>query len=1190
MSFKRIEVSGFKSFADKLNINFDKGVTAIVGPNGCGKSNVADAIRWVLGEQSAKNLRGSNMQDVIFKGSETRKALSFCEVSLVFDNTDHTFNTEYDEVVLTRKLFRNGDREYALNRTPCLLKDITNLLHDSGIGRSGYSIIGQGKVEEIISSKPENRRAIFEEAAGIAKFKERKEESERKLERTRENITRMQDIMTEIERQLGPLKKQAENARAYLSLKEELKSFEINNYIYHHETANEVKLSIQNKIDGLNEAVAVKTAQITDCNDRHTKSMEGIKEIDVQVKELNDKILTLTIELEKQAGDQRVANEKINYMKEQISRITAELESEKSDFESINTQLSVKQEEKQAIQVSLNSLKVKIDEIQSIYIKIVEELRAVDSENDSSQQKIYDEIDKISDIKAKASRLEAELDAIFEHQDELNERKEIAEKKLEEISKSKNSAQSLRDEKEAERKAIWDKMSALKENKAQLIVSVRDIQFKLTDCQNKLTSLKSREKLLNEMHTEYEGFNGTVRRLLVDCSKDSNLKKNIVGVVAELIKVPTKFETAIEMALGSGVQNVVTNNEDDAKKLVSYLKTKSYGRATFLPINSLKPRFVPNQYLDVLKQEGCFGVACDIIQFDPKLAPVFKGLLGSTIIVENMDVAVAIGRKTNFSLKIVTLDGDVINPAGSITGGSKKAEINNLLSREREIETIGNKIKDCETELTNTANSLQAHQAKIDELTKQVEESITELHDCDVELSNKQTIFDAETKRALEISNELDLINEEIEKFLTKKEYIETEIKNIKLLQQNSGITAQNGGSVRTQRNEQLRAQRDSLSEQLTELKVSVATKESEISSLEAEITRLLGEQSSLNESIDENNSLLAKNTQILQTAMQLQQSGDVEKQSADEKKVEAIRQKIAELEQTKEKFHALLDVIAEEKDRISAELTKMQEKVYQEEAKLGQIDTNIETMKDKIFEDYQLTYNTALAFKVENYDNVAGQKRISELKKSINALGYVNVNAIEDSKVLDERYQEYTTGMEDLTKTEADIMAIIKELSEKMTTRFETEFNKINANFSRIFRELFGGGNARLILTDSDDILTAGVEIIAEPPGKKLQTLTLLSGGEKALTAIAILFAILKLRPMPFCLLDEIEAALDDANVERFAKYLHNFAEDTQFIVITHRKPTMELADSLFGVTMEEKGVSKIVSIKLSDAIKATE
>ncbi len=1187
MSFKRIEVSGFKSFADKLNINFDKGVTAIVGPNGCGKSNVADAIRWVLGEQSPKLLRGSNMQDVIFKGSESRKSLSYCEVSLVFDNTDHTFNTDYDEVVITRKLFRSGEREYALNRTPCLLKDITNLLHDSGIGRDGYSIIGQGKVEEIISSKPENRRAIFEEAAGIAKFKARKEEAERKLERTRDNITRMQDIMSEIERQLGPMKKQAEDAKKYLTYKEELKNLEVNNYIYHYESANQVKDAIQTKINGFNEEVAIKTSQIEDCNARHAKSMESIKEIDLQIKMLNDQILTLTVELEKQAGDQRLAKEKMTYMREQIGRITQELEEERAKFESINNILLEKQNEKQEYQNLLNSLRAKTDEVQNIYSQICDELHIVESEADNSQKQMFDQFDKISDIKAKSSRLDAEANSLIERSDELGAREELVNDKLQLSLKAEKQAQEDRDKTEIERKQANDKLLAYKENLAQVVAQTKEKQMQLADNLNKLAILQSREKMLKEMHAEYEGFNGTVKRLLVDSSKDSVLKRNIVGVVAELIKVPSQYETAIEMALGSGVQNVVTKSEEDAKYLVQYLKSKNYGRATFLPINSLKPRYIPSQHLSLLNSKGCFGVANELIEYDKSLEPVFKGLLGSTVIVDNMETAVSMAKQSSFSFKIVTLEGDIINPAGSITGGSKKTEINNLLSREREIETIGDKIKELANNVELMQNSVTKHQSKIEELNLSIEQIVNELHDCDVNLANKETLLDSKKELSAELSKELAEIKEEQAKLLAKKEFIDSEIANIKTLEKTNGIDVKNTGSLRLQRNEQLRVQREKLSEQLTELRVEIATKESEISSLDADIVRLLSEQSMLSDSIDENNSLLAKNTQTLETAIQLDANKDIERMGKDEQEVADVRNKIVELEQTKEKIHALLNVIAEERERISVEMNKAQERVYQEEAKLSQIDINIETMKDKIFEDYELTYNTALDLKVENYDNVEGQKRINELKKSISALGYVNVNAIEDSKLLDERYQEYTVGMDDLTKTESDVLSIIKELSEQMTVKFETEFEKINNNFSRIFRELFGGGNARLILTESDDILTAGIDIIAEPPGKKLQSLSLLSGGEKALTAIAILFAILKLRPMPFCLLDEIEAALDDANVERFAKYLHNFAQDTQFIVITHRKPTMELADSLFGVTMEEKGVSKVVSVKLSDAIQ---
>ena len=565
-------------------------------------------------------------------------------------------------------------------------------------------------------------------------------------------------------------------------------------------------------------------------------------------------------------------------------------------------------------------------------------------------------------------------------------------------------------------------------------------------------------------------------------------------------------------------------------------------------------------------------------------------MLGSTVIVENMDIAVKLAKDTKFSFKIVTLEGDIINPAGSITGGSKKAEINNLLSREREIETIAKDIKNLQAEIESMHSTINKYNSKMQELLNSIEELNKNLQDCEIALSNKETILKSASERSLELSNEIQSVQDELSRLVTKKEYLNSEIENIKKVQSTDGLDVSKQGSMRTQRAEQLREQRDKLSETLTDLRVQIATIESEITSLDENIQRLLNEQSVLNENIDENTSLLAKNKQTMETAMQLDANKDLTSLGQEEQKVSQIREQVAEYEKTKDQIHEMLKLIGEERDRITIELSKAQERLFQEEAKLGQIDVNIEAMKEKIFEDYELTYNTALALKDENYDNQEGQKRISELKKSISALGYVNVNAIEDSKILEESYNEYVEKMEDLTKTESDILSIIKDLSEQMTAKFEAEFEQINNNFTKIFRELFNGGNARLVLTDSDDILTAGIDIIAEPPGKKLQNLSLLSGGEKALTAIAILFAILKLRPMPFCLLDEIEAALDDANVERFAKYLHRFAQETQFIVITHRKPTMELADSLFGVTMEEKGVSKIVSIKLSDAIKATE
>ena len=1188
MSFKRLEVAGFKSFADKLKIDFNPGITAIVGPNGCGKSNVADAIRWVLGEQSPKLLRGSSMQDVIFKGSEGRKSLSFCEVALVFDNSDKMFNTDYDEVVVSRKLYRSGEREYALNRTPCLLKDITNLLHDSGIGRDGYSIIGQGKVEEIISSKPENRRAIFEEAAGIAKFKSRKEEAERKLERYRENITRLQDIMKEIEHNLSPLKKQADDARKYLGLREELKSLEVNSYLYQHDTTNEVKQAIQEKIDAYSQEVNLKNSQIADSVVRNNESMNAIKDIDKEISELREKILTMTVGLEKEAGNYRLAQEKMNYLSEQVLRIREELDADRKRFEEINIELNNLQEDTQTQTAELNTLRSQSEEIQKIYVTVLEELNVLETKADNSQKQMMDEIDKISDIKARASRLEVEQNTLKDRSVDLSKREQSLREKLALSTKLEKEAQEERNTAESEKKSSIQNINALQSNRVEVRDEEQIERNNLAEMIRQQAGLESRSRMLNEMHTEYEGFNGTVRKLLVDSGNNVKLKNSIVGVVAELLKVPAQYETAIEMALGSAVQNVVTNDEDDAKQLVQYLKSNNYGRATFLPISSLKPRYINDNYSSLIKTKGCFGVASELVSYDKKLTPIFQGLLGATVIVENMEVAVNIARQSHFSFKIVTLDGDIINPAGSITGGSKKTSINNLLSRDREMQEVAEQLSKIQKDIATQRDLLTKYSTTLQDLENKIKTESAKLQSYEIRFETKESSYISYKQRSDEIKIELDSVVDEQTKIKAKQQFVQNEIQNMQALKQNENI--KNKGSFDITRNEQLRNQRDELNQSLTEIKVQIATRESSLVALENDINRLIREQSSLNESIDENESLLAKNNKTMETAKQLGDNKDEKVISQQQQNIDSVRSKVTELENAKQKIHEILTRIEEERERINIELAKAQEKQFQEEAKLSQIDINLENMKDKIYEDYELTYSTASDLRVADYDHKSALVRINELKKEIAKLGFVNVNAIEDSRIMEERYQLYCTETEDLRKAEADVMVVIKELNVQMTEKFEVAFNKINTNFTMIFKQLFGGGNARLVLCDSEDILNAGVDIIAEPPGKKLQNLTLLSGGEKALTAIAILFAILKLRPMPFCLLDEIEAALDDANVERFAKYLHNFAKETQFIVITHRKPTMELADSLYGVTMEEEGVSKIVSVKLGEAIKTGE
>ena len=1188
MSFKRIEVLGFKSFADKLAIEFSSGITAIVGPNGCGKSNFADAIRWVLGEQSSKNLRGSCMQDVIFKGSENRKSLSFCEVSLIFTNENHQFNVDYDEVVISRKLYRSGTSEYSLNHAPCLLKDIKNILHDSGIGGDGYSIIGQGKVEQIVASKPEDRRVIFEEAAGIAKFKERKIEAERKLTRTRENLTLLETTVTEIERQLNPMRDQAEKAKKYLDLRDKLKYQEVNNYIYHYENANSNKQRINDLLDGLREQSADKETQVQATIDKQNQSLEGIKAIDEQIQSLRDEILKLTVNLEKTAGDRRVAQAKLEYLQEQSAKIQAEIDQDKIEFVRINDELQSSQAEKSASVEVLNGLRAKLDELEQIYVGVAEQLRVSEDAVSGSQQEMQDALSKLSDIKANISRLETEILAIEEREEELDQRKKSVESKRDGALIIEKQAQDDCATASENRRNAWDNLTALRENVANVEQGEKDLRANFELATAELNKLESRAKLLKEMQVDYEGYNGTVRKLLLDASKNVELQRLLIGVVGELITVPTQLETAIEMALGFAVQSIVTRNEQDAKQLVNYLKSNKYGRATFLPISSMKPKYINDNYLPLLKSAGCYGVANELIQYDSNLEPVFKNLLGNTVIVDTMDTAVRLANSSRFGFKIVTLDGDVINPAGSISGGSKKAEINNLLSREREIETIAERIKSQRSKVDEQKNTLVVYSEMLEKLAREIDSQANVLHDCDIELAQKEEVLKHAQDDSELYSSELDEITQELSRLSARKQILEQELSTTRAMDAGDMPEAK-GDKGSVNQYDVLREKRDNLSTQITDLKVQIATLSSKIESIDNDIERLIEEQEELSANIDENNSLLIKNARTIETAKELDAGSQNGEDEDTTRKLEAVKAKVAEMEELKQDLHAGLADIEAERTRVTNEYAKIQERIYQEEAKLAQIDTNIENMQDRILEDYELTYLTALELKDPEFDAEGAQTRINELKREIRKLGHVNVNAIEDSKDLDARYTELSTQLDDLRTAENDIMTVINELSAQMTEQFDEKFQKINENFSRIFRELFGGGKARLVLTD-DDVLTAGVDIIAEPPGKALGNLNLLSGGEKSLTAIAILFAILKLRPMPFCLLDEIDAALDDANVERFAKYLHRFAGETQFIVITHRKPTMELADNLYGVTMEQKGVSKVVSVKLSEAIQTAQ
>ena len=1192
MYFKKIEMIGFKSFADKTSIEFNGGFTAIVGPNGCGKSNVSDAIRWVLGEQSAKSLRGDNMQDVIFKGTEKRRSLSYCEVTLTFDNTDRFFNISYDELSITRKLYRSGESEYQINKNTCRLKDITDLLFDSGIGKNGYSVIGQGKVSEIVDEKPEERRAMFEEAAGIAKFKSRKDEAERKLERTRDNLVRIDDIIAEIERQMGPLKKQAEDAKKYLEYNGQLKDLEVNAYIFQYENANTVKAEINEKLKALAEELEVRQQELEETTVRYDAELQKLSTFDKEISSLNDELLKVTVELEKQEGEVRVIREKINYTQKENDRLHLDLSNANVILENCNETLELKKVELNELQGKLDTLNKTYAGLSNKHLEIVDEMTMSENEAGLSQQKFIDTLGSLSDVKSNASRYEAEKNILKENLVNLQKNLEEAKNKIENLTKLEKDTQNNVD-------MLTKSFEELKANCGEIsgksfIASKRlkELEQEKANLGTQIKVYENRRKLLVEMQAEFEGYAYSVKKILKESEKNSAIRSKMVGVLASLIKVPAQFETAIEVALGSAVQNIVTFNENGAKDLINYLKENKFGRATFLPVNSMKRRDLDVRL--IAGKKGVFGIASKLIEYNKEIDNVISNLLGATCIVDTLATAVDLAKDNHFSFRIVTLEGDVVSTQGSLTGGSKKSEAVNLISRQREIETLAEEIKKLTKNEDEMTLEIEHLKSDISEYAEKENSLLAQKNDCEIRLAKEQEKFDACKKDLEEAEEEQKVYDMEKTSVQNKINLIEKELSEINLVKNALSGNKEDADLLIKQKQEKsnaLRAERDEIVGKMTTIKVEIASSEEKINNITDEIDRLVAEidkqnanSITLKKQIEENDAFINQAEDMIK--IQIENAGP----SSAKDHMNEIRLKREKLENEKGDISSTLKKYDETKTQILESISKINDRKYREEMNLSKVDSELETMQERIYEEYNLTYSTCLEHRRPDFDFKEASIEINKLKKDISALGYVNVHAIEDVATLLDRHNDMSTQSNDLKKAEEDLVKIIKDLSGEMLTKFNEEFDKINSSFKVVFRELFGGGNAKLELTESEDPLLAGVEIMVQLPGKAPNKLSLLSGGEKTLTAIALLFSILRLKPLPFSLLDEIEAALDDANIERFALYLKKLSESTQFIVITHRKPTMELADSLYGVTMEEKGVSKIVSVKLADAIKQAE
>lgn len=1188
MKFKKLSLIGFKSFANKLEVKFGEGITAIVGPNGCGKSNVADAVRWVLGEQSAKLLRGSKMMDVIFNGSKKRKALSYAEVSLTFDNRNRSLfpSYEYEEVVISRKLFRSGESEYYRNGSLCKLRDITEMLRDAGFAIEGYTIIGQGRVMEIINAKPEDRRAIFEEAAGISKYKFKKTEAERKNARTRENLIRLNDILSGDTERLAPLARQAEKTRTYRELKDKLKYHEINLYINKFETASETKDKLSEVIAGIDEEISENQKAYLAASADYNAAMSELQAIDLNLEKYRTELMDLSVDKEKIAGKIGLYKQQLDSINSQNIALMAANSQLNDNYNDITSAVSQKQEELKTKTDILKATRDEYDRLDAEYRRLADKVSEEETKINAARKALLAAMERRAATSRSVGELTAERAGLSDQSEEVKSRISYFQSKISETAAAIET-------KTAELEKLHSERDELVKQKDEAVARNTECQSELSklvteteQAKQDYSALISRKRVLEDV--QKDAYSHAVRKLLDDAENNMRVRDAIVGVVGQVITVKEGFEAAVDVALGSAVNNIVTKNEQDAKLLVEHLKNNKYGRATFLPITGFKPREIDRNLMPLLRRPGCFGVATEAVSHAPIFDTVIQGLLGATVIVDDMDTAISLARDSRYGFRIVTLDGDIVTPQGAITGGSKRSDASNVFSHERTLK-----------EISAQAESLKIHieklQTRRDELTKLNDSLARRIREFTEDIHEYELADAARTAENAALQSEFGTYSankaqeeKTLEQLLIRLDDIIADLAAVDETRDEIGVDARNEENARIDREfEELRRTRDIAHNYAVEKNLQIVTLEKDVETLQNDIARLKGEAISTAARIESNNMTILGNNRAMQECddkiKQLTESST----DGNDKRREEIKAKLDGLSQYKSDLN--IKTVESDKARLEYNdiISQLTERKHEQEILLAQVDVNMENMQASIYENYGLAYENCLEFKEENYDAENGEIEIAKLRRRIQNLGSINENAIEEAQELSQKVGKMSEQRDDMMKSLADEERIIKEMSSNMMRDFDACFEQIRVNFREIFRELFGGGTADLELTENEDPLLRGVEIIAQPPSKNLQSISLFSGGEKTLTAIAIMFAIMKLRPMPFCLLDEIEAALDDANVGRVASMIKRFSAGTQFIVITHRKPTMEQADCLYGVTMEEEGVSTIVSVRLSDALK---
>ena len=1182
MYLKSIEVQGFKSFANKIRFDFHNGITAIVGPNGSGKSNVADAVRWVLGEQRVKQLRGSSMQDVIFSGTELRKPQSYASVSITFDNSDRALETDYSEVTVTRRLYRSGESDYLLNGVSCRLKDINELFYDTGIGKEGYSIIGQGQIDKILSDKPEDRRELFDEAAGIVKFKRRKETSLRRLENEKANLVRIEDILTELERQVGPLEKQAQKARIYLDAREEQKKLDVSIFLQENGKSRELLNDLTQKLSTAEEALEKAGTDLAAVREAAGQAREESESLEKTIEETRSAITNADVVRGRLEADIKVYSEQIR-----SARSNAEHFSRRR--ETVAEQLQAKLEEAENLRNNKGTIDRKLQELreqkeaaQEQLAEVTDRIAAVSEEIENTRQSLMDLLGDRAQIRSREASLET-------MESQVNARKAQLTSQLVSIATDESRQDALIVELEQAFEDITKEIAGLREKEKQTDADIIGMKSKLAGGDESLQKAQhiyhqesSRLQALRNMTERYEGFGNSVRRVM----EHKKTSPGIIGVVADLIRTRSEYETAIEVALGGSIQNIVTRDEKTAEDMIRILKSEKAGRATFLPLTAIRDHSAFG-YETALSEPGVIGLADSLVRTEPEYADVAANLLGRIMIVDTFRHAVDISRKYHSKIRMVTLEGELFAPGGAISGGAYR-QGGNLLSRRREINDLEQKVEKASADVAYYEKLIEDTKRERTEMRTLLENIRSEIQRKVLDQNTARLNVVREKEKKTEFTGSLDRLRQENSSVEEQIRKLAEDREDIRRRLEASAVDEKRMNDAVAEKEQELAQLRGEESEKnsraaawdvdIEKYRQQQLFEEQNLEREEAEAERLKAEQAEIEEGITASDrEIFEKEHNISEIEKTIASSHTVQEDQESRLQEaitgrDALRRRLNELQEKQDALVEEKSILDRECVRLSAQKEKAQE--------------TFESAIQYMWDEYEMTLSDAEQFEnLETGELGPMKKRLSGIRQKIRELGSVNVDAIEEYREVKERYTFLNGQHDDLVKSEAALRDVIRDLDQSMREQFEREFRHIADEFDKVFKVLFGGGVGRLELVEDEDILEAGVRVIAQPPGKKLQNMMMLSGGEKSLTAIALLFAIQNLKPSPFCLLDEIEAALDENNVVRFAAYLQKLTKNTQFIVITHRRGTMERADRLYGITMQEKGVSTLVSVNLIDS-----